>query len=77
MRSDETWKLASCRFGAIDDKGHEEERKRQVFRIKVQDEEADLARRIVLCEGVCVRKRECGEERVAVEEEACDCLELS
>jgi hypothetical protein len=70
-------KLGSCRIRAIDNEGHEEEGKGQIFRIKVDDEEADLTRWAVLCECVCVRERECGKEGIAIQETACECLLLS
>jgi stress response protein YsnF len=69
-----TRELAGCGVGAVDDEGHEEQREGQVFGVEVQDEEVDLTGWVVLCESVCVCERECGEEGVAVEEEACDCL---
>lgn len=66
--------LRHRRIGTVDDEGHEEQGEGEVFRVEVEDEEADLTRRAILCEGIRVRHCECGEEGVAVEEAACEGL---
>jgi hypothetical protein len=72
--SEQAGELSSCGVGTIDDEGHEEERKRQELCVEVYDEEANLARRAILRERVCVREGERGEEGVAVQDAACESL---
>lgn len=74
MCGDETRELAGRGVGAVDDEGHEEECEGQIFGVEVQDEEVDLTGGVVLCESICVCECECGEESVAVEEKARNCL---
>jgi stress response protein YsnF len=71
MCGEQARELGSCGIWAIDDESHEEQGEGQILCVEVHDEEADLARRVVLRERVCVRERERGEEGVAVEDAAC------
>jgi hypothetical protein len=74
VRGDETSELGKRRLMAIDDKGHEEQGKGQVLRVKIDDEERHGARRVVLGEGIRVGEGEGGEESVRVQDAACGCL---
>jgi stress response protein YsnF len=66
MRGDQAGDLRHGGLGTVDDEGHEEQREGQVLCVEVEDEEVDLARGVVLGEGVGVGKRKGGEESVAV-----------
>jgi hypothetical protein len=72
MRGNKTRTLRECGVGTVNDEGHEEQRERKVFRVEGDDEEGDLARGVVLREGVCVGEREGGKEGVRVENAACE-----
>lgn len=77
MRGEETSDLAERRVLAVDDEGHECHSEGQVLRVEVHDEEADLARGILLSESVCVCEGQGGEERVAVKDDTCKRLSIT
>jgi hypothetical protein len=75
MRGDQAGDLRHSGLRAVHDEGHEEQRKGQELCVEVENEKVDLARGVVLGEGVCVCEREGGEKGVAVQAEACEGLE--
>jgi hypothetical protein len=77
MSSDETRSLREGSFGVVHDERQEKQRQRQVLRIEGEDEEGDLARRIVLSIRVCAGESEGGQEGVCIQKVACENLEAS
>lgn len=74
MRGDQACQLCGRGVGSVDDEREEEEREGQVLRFELYDEEAGLAGWVVLCECVCVRHGEGGEEGVVLEADTCEWL---
>lgn len=76
MGGEETGGLGHGLRLAVDDECHEQQSKRQVLRIEINDEEGDLASGVVLGEGVRVGEREGRKEGICVQEDASDGLNI-
>lgn len=77
MRGNDASQLRSSSFRTVGDKSEEEHGEGQILCVKVDDEELDRARRVVLAKGVCVGEGQRGKKRICVQKAACRCLDMT